>query len=521
MNSLRARLITALCLGFLLLTFAGGLAISLRVEDTLEGGFDESLLSEAQALASRLELEVKPEFRQRITSLGSRAFSGPEGAGAASEEARQALLDLAAEAFQIRFAAGAHTLPAYGRGERPDYFEIWRAQGGLLARSVSLGEGRLARSSEPEATRVEDLTLPDGRPGRAVILRVSDVGFPQAAWTRAWELIRQDESVVATTVFVMVAKGVEQQTTLLASLRRALFVTGFLLLLAAGLWVWLVTTSTLAPLRRLQEQVQRLDAHSLHERVQLGRLPAELAPVVSSLNESLERLEHGFKRERKTAAHIAHELRTPIAELQSITDVARQWPEDEALQARCVEQGHEIAEHMSRIVSALLRVARAGTAPALQETELDLAQLIAAVWRRLKKAADARGQSLQTEVSPETLVYTDAEVLETLLANLLRNAIDHAPAGSRIECKATPSAGGPVGLTISNPCPDLAPEDLPNVTQLFWRKDEARSHSLQGGLGLPLVQELSLSAGISFEVALREGSFVASLLLPARTGAAP
>lgn len=516
MNSLRARLIAALCLGLLLLIFAGGLAISIRVEDTLQEGFDESLVSEAEALASRLEIEVKPTFRQRITSLGSRAFSGLEGRGAEARQAREALLRLATEAFQIRFAAGSRTLPAYGRAERPDYFEVWRPGGEVLARSASLGQGHLAKPLQPGASWLEDLTLPDGRAGRAVLLRISDVGFPQAAWTRAWELIRKDESLAATTVFVMVAKDVEEQTTLLASLRTALFATGFLLLLAVGILVWFVTTRTLSPLRRLQAQVQRLDAHSLHERVRLERLPAELAPVVHSLNESLERLERGFKRERKTAAHIAHELRTPIAELQSITDVARQWPEDKALQARCVEQGHEIAEHMSRIVSALLRVARAGTAPTLEETELDLATLISAVWRRLESAADARGQRLHLEVQADTPVYTDAEILETLLANLLRNAIDHAPAGSRFDCEAAPATGGHFTLTISNPCPDLDPEDLPNVTQLFWRKDEARSHSLQGGLGLPLVQELARSAGIPFEVALREGRFVAALGLSTR-----
>ena len=103
---------------------------------------------------------------------------------------------------------------------------------------------------------------------------------------------------------------------------------------------------------------------------------------------------------------------------------------------------------------------------------------------------------------------------------LLRNAVDHAPRGSRIRVAGRPTADDEVTLTISNPCEDLAPEDMANVTDLFWQKDEARTSSLQGGLGLPLVSEVARSAGLGFELDLQDGLFHARLKLPRAEAAA-
>ena len=112
-----------------------------------------------------------------------------------------------------------------------------------------------------------------------------------------------------------------------ARLRASVFLMGFsaVLLAAIGLMIRLALRLGLQPLGVLGDQVRDLDAESLNQRLDLPAPPAEIQPMVAQLNGLLDRLEAAFTRERRLSSNLAHELRTPIAELRSVAEVGGRW----------------------------------------------------------------------------------------------------------------------------------------------------------------------------------------------------
>ena len=349
MSSLRLRLLVPLGLGLTLLLVAGGVVLFGAVRAALLSSLDETLLAKARSVASHLELRVAPELRARVEALGAAAF-GEDG----DPDARRELLDLAARAFTVHLADRGRLDPTFSAGEDDAYYEIRLPDGSPLARSPSLGTARLQLEEPTGEKQVHvPVVLPDGRAGRAVVWRRIDPAFADAARQRAWEALRGSTSLPALRVTLVVAGSTERVAAFLTTLRRALL--GFLVVLVVGggLLALVLVLRGLAPLDELRRQIAGLDPAALDQRVALRRPPAELVPVVDALNRRLDALEEAFARERRTTAHIAHELRTPIAELRSLTEVALQFPDDADLAAQSLRQGHEASVHMSRVVEAV------------------------------------------------------------------------------------------------------------------------------------------------------------------------
>lgn len=515
MTSLRLRLLVPLGVGLGALLVAGGVLVYGAVGAALGAGFDATLLEKAQALALHLELRVEPEQRSRMEALGAEAFDGAPVDGV-DTSARRELLRLAASAFAVHLADRGRLDPAYAAAEGAAYYEIRMGDGRELARSPSLGDAHLAVDAPPGEKRIHaDLVLPDGRPGRAVVLTRVAASFSDEARQRAWREIRGSEPIPALTATVVVAEATEEVDAFLSTLLRALLGLLVLLVVGGAVLAFVLVRRGLAPLDDLRRQIAALDPSALDERIRLEAPPSELAPVVDALNQRLDALEETFERERRTTAHIAHELRTPIAELRTLTEVALQFPDDAALTKQSLAEGHDAALHMSKVVEAVLRLARARASDEASRAErLELHSLVEAIWEGLRGSASARDQSLALDVGTDLVVHADRDAVEALLANLLDNAVRHAPEGSTIRV-GNRHANGRVVLTITNPSTDLDEEDLDRLFDLYWRKDAARSASEQGGLGLSLAKAWARAAGVDLALALGDGTFIASLVFGA------
>lgn len=476
-----------LAVGLTLLFLAGGIALERLTRDAVWGALDASLDAEARRLGAALRTEIDAEHRSGFVLLGAEVLRELDASGPQVEERRRRLRELAERHLRVRLADAPVASPTE-TAEPLHRIDIRTDDGQVVARSPR----------------------PDGRHIRKRSLRIDSVPFENEAWQRSWTELRARLDIPAIAATVRVASDAEEQHALLAGLRTALLLCGALLVAAAAALAVFVTRRGLAPLRALRRQVERLSASTLERGVELERPVAELAPIVQALDGALRDLDRAFAREKRMTEDLAHELRTPVAELKSITDVAQQWPDDEELQARCVTQCHGIAERMTRLVAVLLRVARARSAEQAVRTEsLDVRERLVAAWSMLESTAAAREQQLD---APEdaAVVLTDPDVLDAILANLLQNAIEHAPTGSRIAARLETDAGGTT-LALTNPAGDLAPDDAERAMEPFWRGDEARTSSRQGGLGLSLVAELARAAALEFGVGVEEGRFTARL----------
>jgi signal transduction histidine kinase len=231
------------------------------------------------------------------------------------------------------------------------------------------------------------------------------------------------------------------------------------------------------------------------------------------VNHLLNRVELAFERERRFSSDLAHELRTPIAELRSACEVGGRWPEDVESTRQFFSDTREIALHLEKIVTALLTVSRSeGGGTLLETSPIAMREFVLDCWQR----APHREKPLEFKetISPDLVVHGDPDILGIIFRNLVENAISHSQPDTRVECEAELNGNGVV-LVLTNVPADLGAGDLPHVFDRFWRKDESRSDRRHIGLGLSIARALCGMAGLGLDVALTDGGrFRASILIP-------
>jgi signal transduction histidine kinase len=212
-----------------------------------------------------------------------------------------------------------------------------------------------------------------------------------------------------------------------------------------------------------------------------------LANAFNSMAESRMELD-GLRR--NLVNDVAHELRTPLANLQGYLEVLRDGittPTPEVLTIL-----HEESLLLNRLVADLqeLALAEAGQLP-LARQPLELAEPIMNAVEAIRPQADARELTLVASVDePLPEVYADGARVSQVLRNLLRNAITHTPAGGKVEVQAETGPEA-VTVTVRDTGRGIEPEHLPHIFDRFYRADPARSRSTGGaGLGLAIAKNL-------------------------------
>lgn len=460
MHSIRARLTVSLLVGAGLLLLAATVLLEGAIRAAIEREFDRGLLTKARTLVT-------------LTTQADGAIE----------------LDFADE-FMPEFDAREHT----------EYFQLWYANGTVVERSRSLAAADLPRTNAPpDEPRFSDYRLPDGRAGRLVnvafVPHRKDAKGEEQSGVEATHA-RGGHTLSAAVAELAVARGREDLDALIFSIRSVLAVFILLLLGSLAVLVRFSISHGLRALAEIGQQVQRLGADALDSRIKLTVDSAELAPIVAQLNSLLDRLDQAFRREQRFSGDVAHELRTPLAELRALAEVGARWPADGEAARRYFQDVLDATDAMARIVTNLLTLARheAGKHP-LACSEFNLAQLVATVWSRLAKQAERKHLRWQPSISPTLRVATDRDHLELILTNLLSNAIAYSPANESIALAAT--CDGAAQVAISNRVPDLRHEDLAHLFDRFWRKDPARSGGEHAGLGLAIVRTLSDHLGLA------------------------
>ncbi|MHC4847227.1 MAG: sensor histidine kinase [Planctomycetota bacterium] len=454
MYSIRRRLLLILIAGFAVLIAGAGLLMegSLRQQATAE--FDAALIAEARALVSLTEQEI---------------VSGASG----SE-------------WQVEFDYDAVHMTQFEREEGPDYFQFWLEDGSLLMRSSRLDADLPRTDSRAAEPKVQDARLPDGRAGRVVQFTYSPRQTEESD-----SPVVADPALAPHTLLLVVGRGRDSLDRVLAGMRWTIFgAGGGAVLLAILLVSWAVGVG-FRPIRSIAEQVSRLDAEQLESVVQLTHTPEELAPIQDQLNALLGRLRDSFERERRFTGNVAHELKTPLAELRSLADVGGQWPEDrEAVVGFFADVG-DIAQRMDGVIADLLLLARCQAgAEQVRRAPTDLEEVIASAWSRLEPQANGSGLRFSLDMPEDPVVDSDAGKLDIVFSNVLGNAISYAPPGSEIRCSGRRN-GKALSLEFTNAAAPMEGSDLERLAEPFWRKDESRSSSRHAGLGLSVVEAVS------------------------------
>jgi signal transduction histidine kinase len=279
----------------------------------------------------------------------------------------------------------------------------------------------------------------------------------------------------------------------LGSVAFVLFgVAPLLLLLGAGGSYWLARRA-LRPVVRLTASAREIEAHDLHRRVPVPAAQDEVHALALTLNGMIAGLERAFEQQRRFVADASHELRTPVAAIQSLTDVALAQPGDAEEAAETLRAVNSEAQRLGALISDLLALARADEGHAHLERELVRLDLLAGDVAAVVEPLAAEGNvTLDLRLMPVTVLGDDARLIQLAL-NLLDNAVRYTPAGGQVTLEvgaesAAASGGrnsGVIGsagagqavLRVRDTGQGIAPEHLPHIFERFYRTDPARTHS--------------------------------------------
>lgn len=258
----------------------------------------------------------------------------------------------------------------------------------------------------------------------------------------------------------------------------------FLMLLLTSLIVtpWIVKRA-LGGVLRVAQEAEQIDTNSRGHRLNTRNVPREILPLISAVNQALARLDDGYERQRRFIASASHELRTPIAILQSKIESSTHQP---------VQELGQDVYRLATLTEQLLDLER------LQDDrhfkKLDLSSLVRNVVGELAPLVISKGGTIEVQVARSGACFGDRGALERVIMNLVQNAIDH---GGR---SVTVRVDGP-DFEVEDDGPGIPPDERESVFEPFHR---LRPRQTGSGLGLNLVKEIvSRHRGL---VQVREGS---------------
>ncbi|TVP77126.1 heavy metal sensor histidine kinase [Thioalkalivibrio sp.] len=281
----------------------------------------------------------------------------------------------------------------------------------------------------------------------------------------------------------------------------------------AALLGWLAARQGLAPLTRVTATARRLSAEQLGQRISQDDAPAEVRELAEAFNEMLDRLEASFRRLSDFSADIAHELRTPVSNLMTETQVALTRARSAEDYRETLHSNLEEFDRLARMISDMLFLAKAdnGLLPRPAEV-VTLGAEARALLEFYEALADEQGVRLR--LSGEASVVGDRLMLRQAIANLLSNALRHTAAGNTVEIEISRGKNQAI-LKVCNPGAVIPAERLPLLFDRFHRADDSRSGRGEGaGLGLAITRSIVETHGGHVEVQSADGFTTFSLHLP-------
>ena len=284
--------------------------------------------------------------------------------------------------------------------------------------------------------------------------------------------------------------------------------------LLIGLLGWLAAHQGLAPLRAMRSRAAAVSGTQIIERMPIEAVPIEMADLARELNRMLDRLQADFQRLSEFSSDLAHELRTPISNLLTQTQVALSRERDPDTYREILASNAEEFQRMARMIADMLFLATTERGVALPSREpFPVAEEVKELFDFYDAVADGKGVSLQ--LSGDATIIGDRLMVRRALSNLLSNALRHSKASGvvHVDIASTPTSRI---VSVQNSGDDVDPKLLPRLFDRFFRADAARTHPESGaGLGLSITRAIVEAHGGSANVTSVGGLTRFTLTFPA------
>lgn len=351
-----------------------------------------------------------------------------------------------------------------------DYLQITADNGTSIYRSQFLEEHPLPALSPEGLTKPHYETLRLGR--------------------QRFRLVSQRMDVNGRGYLVQIGHPLHEEMETLDAFRKYLLGFAPLLLLGASAVGYWLSRRALSPVDALARTARTISGHNLSSRLEKLHTGDELQRLSDTLNEMLQRIEAAFLRVTEFTADASHELRTPIALIQTEAELAlRRSRNDEEYREALLHILQE-AERTGKLVEDLLALARADSgSEALNIHPLDLLGLLKESSSKWSQVAGLRNLELHDRLGSQHLpVMGDENALRRVIDILLDNAFKYTTPPGKVTLSAE-ERNGRIVVSVKDTGIGIAPEDQARIFERFYRADKARSRELGGsGLGLAIAQ---------------------------------
>ena len=300
-------------------------------------------------------------------------------------------------------------------------------------------------------------------------------------------------------------------------LLRSVIATTIIILLSS-VCTYFLTKKTLTPLQKLTSEVSQIQAQNLSTQLAVPNSKDEIAQLTSSFNEMLARLDNAFSTQKQFSANAAHELRTPLAVLQTNLEVFEKKQEPEMVEyQQLFTMIKEQTARLSQLVGTLLDMTNLKSVPRTDHVSLE--ELVDEVFCDLDPVAEKAGISIHFNDSANQDSHTDVTGSYVLLYRAVYNLVENAIKYNRPHGSVSVSVkqeNRQAMVLVTDTGIGISPENQKKIFDPFFRVDKSRSRAMGGaGLGLALVDSIAKEHGGTVKVleSSETGSTIA-LMLP-------
>ena len=274
--------------------------------------------------------------------------------------------------------------------------------------------------------------------------------------------------------------------------------------LLSGILGWFVTRQGLRPLEILKEHAMLVSMKDLKQRMPVEKLPIEIAGLSITLNNMLERLENAFKRLSDFSSDIAHELRTPVNNLMTQTQVCLSQPRTVDQCLTILVSNSEEFERLARMISDMLFLAKSDNELiSVSSEDIAIEQEMSNLFEFYDALAEER--DIKLKLQGHAVIKGDRLMLRRAFSNLISNAIRHSLDGSDIKVRIS-TVKDIVTVEVENDGDTISHDDLPYLFDRFYRAEKSRTHCSHEGVGLGLAITQSIAKVHGGEVRVRSAN---------------
>lgn len=396
----------------------------------------------------------------------------------------QSLVNEEVEGVEFEFAG--EYLPEFEGTSSPEYFQLWLGDD-VFEKSDTLAFHDIKQLPltvpELNTTIISDITLPDGRSGRIIYSKF----IPQIDTedrTQYFKIKGEDER---TPMIIAYATSVEQLNFTLWFIDAAFVFALIVVPLAVRFAVRNTVAYALAPLDALNVKIRGLSFTDHQQREIFDTDIEELVPIAESLNHFIKDNYSLYLREKRLTSDIAHELKTPVAELISMAEVSMKFPGDVRLEENFKPNVLQIGTRMKNIISGLMLFQKYSFKKLDLEDDIDLLPL----FNQIIKDKDLLTLKIHCEHHDSLKLKSNLVAVESIISNLIDNAVKHGKRDSEIHISLNNSADSKPYFEILNSVDqEVSDSDLSHMFEPLWQQDASRTSEEHFGLGLSIVRAM-------------------------------